>query len=123
MSTAIKTRLSNSTDGQPIKVTGTNTTGSILIHTSTSSATSGATGIWDEVYLYAYNSSSSALSVTVEFGGATAPDQNITQTIPSLGGLTLVVPGLILQNSKAVNAFAQSANVVTISGFVNRITN
>jgi hypothetical protein len=33
----------------------------------------------------------------------------------------LVVPGLILQNAKVVKAFAGTADVILLSGFVNAI--
>lgn len=64
--------------------------------------------------------------MTIEFGGATAPDQNIVVTIPFKSGLVLVIPGLpLLGNGSAgltVAAFASAANVITISGYVNRVT-
>ena len=41
---------------------------------------------------------------------------------PTQSGLTLVVPGLILQNGSIVKAFAAAANVVVLTGFVNAIT-
>ena len=53
---------------------------------------------------------------------ATAADGNIVATIPSKSGLYLVVPWLILQNSKVVKAFAWTANVITIHWRVNTIT-
>jgi hypothetical protein len=36
--------------------------------------------------------------------------------------LVLVVPGLILQNSKVVKAFAATADVILLTGYVNAIT-
>lgn len=122
MASAIKTKLSASTDGKAIKVAATVTAGT-LIHTANSSATPGAGGTWDEIWLSAFNSSASAVVLTIEFGGPTAPDQNIVQTIPPQSGLALVIPGLILQNSATVKAFAGTTNVVTVIGYVNRITN
>lgn len=53
---------------------------------------------------------------------AGAPDGNIEVTIPGESGLFLVVPGLLLTNSLVVKAFAATANVVCVHGFVNRIT-
>ena len=53
---------------------------------------------------------------------AASPDDLIEVTIPAENGLVLVVPGLILQNELVVAAFAGSANLIMISGFVNRIT-
>ena len=89
------------------------------IHTAVAGTTPGT---FDEIWLWAFNSDSVARLLTIEYGGATAPDQNIVMTIPPLGGLLLVIPGHILQNAMTVKAFAAAANVITISGFVNSIT-
>ncbi len=113
-----KRKLSGSTDGKPIKVVATATTGT-TIHTAVAGTTAGT---YDEVWLYAYNSDTVSRVLTIEFGGVTAPDQNIVLTLASKQGLQLVVPGLILQNTLLVTAFADAANVVILSGFVNTIT-
>lgn len=118
MATVVKRKLSGSTDGLPIKVAATSTPGT-TIHTAPAVT---ADGSWDEVWLYAYNSHTSAVELTIEYGGTTAPDQNIKVTLAAKSGLALIVPGLILQNSKVVSAFAGTTNVITISGWVNRIT-
>lgn len=122
MATAIKMNLSGSTDGKAVKITVTSGTGT-TIHTATSSSTVGSGGTWDEIWIWAYNSDTVARTLTIQFGGLTAPDQNIVQTIPPGSGVVLVVPGLILQNSQVVTAFAAAANVITVMGFVNRVTN
>ena len=114
MATFSKVKFSESTDGLPVKVVQTATAGT-LIHTSHATAL-------DEVWLYAYNGHTADVVLTVEYGGATVPDQNIIITIPTKAGLTLVVPGLLLTNSKAIRAFAATANVITLSGFINRIS-
>ena len=116
MATFTKTLLSGSTNGKAIKVVQTATAGT-TIHT----ATSGTSNL-DEIWLYAVNSSSSAVKLTIEWGEATAPDGNIEVTVPAEDGYMLVVPGLLLQNSLVVKAFAATANVVLINGYVNRIT-
>ena len=46
----------------------------------------------------------------------------IELTIAAEAGLVLVVPGLILQNSKTVKAFAGTADVILLTGFVNQIS-
>lgn len=123
MATAIKTRFSQSSDGKAIKVVATATAGT-LIHTATSNATPGAGGIWDEIWIWAFNSdTTTARNLTIEYGDATAPDHNIVQTIPPLSGAILIIPGLILQNGATVRAFAALTNVITIMGYVNQITN
>ena len=116
MVTYSKVLLSGSTNGKQIKVAATATAGT-TIHT----ATSGATNL-DEIWLYAVNSSSSAVKLTIEWGEATAPDGNIEVTVPAEDGYMLVAPGLLLQDSLVVKAFAGTTNVILINGYVNRIT-
>lgn len=118
MATFVKRKLSGSTDGKPIKVVQTATAGD-TIHTAVAGTTAGT---FDEIWLYAYNGHTDSVVLTIEFGGASVPDQNIVVTLASKSGLQLIVPGLILQNAMVVKAFAGTANVVTISGFVNSIT-
>ena len=118
MAVAVKRKLSASTNGKPIKVVATATAGT-TIHTAVAGTTDGT---YDEIWLYAYNGHTTAVTLTIEFGGATVPDQNIVITLPSKSGLNLIVPGLILQNGLVVAAFASVANVITISGYVNSIT-
>jgi hypothetical protein len=116
MATFTKLKLSGSTDGKAIKVVQTATAGT-TIHTAVS-----GTASFDEVWLYAHNSSSASVKLTLEWGEANAPDGNIEINIGAEGtGLVLVAPGLLLQNSLVVKAFAATANVVTLTGYVNRI--
>jgi len=118
MATAVKRKLSGSTNGKGIKITQTATAGD-TIHTAVAGTTDGT---YDEIWLYAYNGHTGNVTLTIEFGGATVPDNNIILTLSAKAGLVLVVPGLLLQNAQVVKAFASVANVVTISGFVNAIT-
>lgn len=120
MATFDKVKLSESTTGRMIKVAATATAGTLLHATGTSAT------ILDEVWLYAVNSDTTARKLTIEFGGTSAPDDLIELTIAAESGLVLVVPGLILHGtgSAAVNvrAFAATTNVISIGGYVNRIT-
>ena len=113
MATFSKLKLSGSTDGKQIKVVATATAGT-TIHTAHATAL-------DEVWLWAVNSSTTAVKLTVEWGEATAPDGNIEVTVPGESGYLMVVPGLILTNSLVVKAFAATANVILINGYCNRI--
>jgi hypothetical protein len=117
-SSAYKRKLSGSTDGKPVLVVQTATAGD-TVHTAVAGTTAGT---FDEIWLWAYNGHTADVVLTIEFGGATVPDQNIVVTIPYKSGLVPVVPGLILQNGMVVKAFASIANVVTLSGYVNAIT-
>jgi hypothetical protein len=114
MATFSKLLLSGSTNGRPIAVAATATAGTV-IHT----AVSGTSSI-DEVWLYAVNTSGSAVKLTIEFGGVANAD-NIELTLAGESGLILVSPGLPLQNGLVVRAFAATTNVISISGYVNRI--
>ena len=120
MATFSKVNLSGSTGGRLIKVAATATTGTTIHATGTSSS------ILDEIWLYAVNSDTTARKLTIEFGGTTAPDDLIELTVAAESGLVLVVPGLTLVGTgsaaRTVTAFAATANVISIGGFVNRIT-
>lgn len=109
-----KLLLSGSTNGKQIKLGATATPGT-LIHTAIDSTTH-----FDEVWLWANNEDAADIEVTVEFGGATAPDNNLTLTIPSKSGLVLIVPGLPLQGGLTVKAFAGTTNKIVVSGYVLR---
>jgi len=120
MATFSKVLLSGSTGGQPILVAATATAGTTIHTTGTSSAN------LDEIWLYAQNDHSADLLLTIEFGGTTSPNNLIRQTVTTRSGLMLVIPGLLLAgdgtSGRVVRAFCASANVVHLSGYVNRIT-
>ena len=109
--------LSGSTYGRMIKVAATGTPGTTL-HTATASTSD----TFDEIWLWAVNSDSSARKLTIEFGGVASPDDLIEVTIAAESGFTAVVQGLNLQNTLVVRAFCATANVVMIGGYVNRIS-
>jgi hypothetical protein len=105
--------------GLAIKVAATETAGT-AIHTASDTATT-----IDEIWLYAVNTSASSVKLTIEWGQADAPDGNIEVTVQPEAGLVTIIPGLLLQgnaSAKVVRAFAATADVITIHGFVNRIT-
>ena len=111
MAQATKEFLSASVNGKPILVTATESTGT-LIHTSVSGTTSK-----DEVWLYVTNISSSNVTLTIETDGAP-----MITTIAAQSGLTLILPGLPLNNGLAIRAYADTASTSYVSGFVNRIS-
>lgn len=119
MATFTKSKLGGSTNGKAIKVTGTNTAGGVTVHTAVAGTTN---GVFDEVWVYANNTSTTAAVLTLEWGTTTAADGNIEVTILPEAGLVTIIPGLILQNALVITAFASTANVILVSGFVNAIT-
>ena len=116
MATFSKELLSGGTNGKNVKVVATATAGT-TIHTAVS-----GTSDMDEVWLYAMNTDSDDRKLTIEYGGTTSPDDLTEITIGTEAGWVLVCPGLLLQNSLVIKAFAAAANVVVINGYVNRIT-
>ena len=120
MATFAKVKLSGSTDGRGILVAATSSAGT-TIHTGSGTATT-----YDEIWLYAMNTHSADVKLTVEWGGTTSPNDLIEQTITTEGGLTLIAPGLLIKGNAStaliVKAFAATTNVITIHGYVNQIT-
>lgn len=111
--------LSASTDGKGIKIAATATAGT-LVHTwPTNTAT------YHEVYLYAYNSSTTVnQDVTVEFGDATAPDSNIRTNVTIGSWLNLIVPWLLLKGNATpltVKVFSTTTNVTIITWYYHLI--
>lgn len=118
MALVAKRKLTGSTDGRQIKVAATSTPGTTL-HTAVAGTTAGT---FDELWLWAVNSDTTARKLTIEWGGTTSPDDLIEYTVPAEDGLHLIVPGLIVQNAVVVRGFAATANVVMVGGYVNSIT-
>lgn len=120
MASFSKVLLSGSTGGRPIKIAATSTPGTVIHSTGTSST------IIDEIWLYASNTDATDRKVTLELGGTTSPDDLIEVTVTAESGLVLLLPGLLLvgdgASARTVRAFAASANLLNIVGYVNRIT-
>ena len=120
MATFTKTLLSGSSQGQPITVVQTASTGTTIHATGTSST------VIDEVWLYANNTSTSPVLLTVQFGGTGAVQHAKPITLAPQSGDVLIVAGLPLTGdgsaAKTVYAFAATASVITISGYINRIS-
>lgn len=106
---------SGGTNGRMVKVVATATAGTIL-HT----AVAGIVDM-DEIYIWAFNTHTADVLLTIEWGGVATPDDLIEKTIPAADGLYLVVPGIRLQNGLVVRAFAGTANVIMCAVNVNRI--
>lgn len=119
MPTYTKLPLSGSDGGRNIVVSVTATPG-VTVHTATASVAGGG---MDEIYIWAGNTSSSAVNLGLTFGGGNNVQDQIQTRIPAeYNGLVLVVPGLVLQNGYVVTATASAGFKVNLSGFVNRIS-
>jgi hypothetical protein len=107
---------SGSVNGKQIKIVATATPGT-LIHTAVNSLTQ-----MDEVWIWVTNNHTSAVDLTIEWGGVASPDDQIKLSVPSKAGDYLVKAGVRINNNLAIRAFASVANVLCISANVNRIT-
>jgi len=120
MATYAKVLLSGSTSGRPIQVRATTSTGD-TIHT----AVAGASDI-DEIHLWAQNNHTSDVALTIEWGGVVtggASGLDIwTFTVPTKDGWFPIAEGFPLNGGLLVTAFAGTTDVVSIQGYVNRIT-
>ena len=121
MATFSKIKFSESTDGRPIKVVATAiATSPTLIHTGSTTATT-----LDEIWLYAQNNHTSDVALRIGFGGVSDPDDIVEFTVKTKAGLYLIIPGLVLKGNATaltVKAAAGTTNVISLSGYVNRIT-
>lgn len=113
-------KLSGSTDGKGIKVTGTATGSTVTVHTATSGA-----GDIDLVTLYAQNNDvdGEVRTLTLEWGATTSPDNVIVIPIPAKVGPVLICERMPIMNSLVIKAFADEADDCVVYGRVERVTN
>jgi len=115
MATFTKRALSGSDNGKGIKVAETATAGT-TIHTAVAGETD-----WDEIWVWCVNTSDTAAVLTLEYGGVVDPNDLISYTVAAKDGLKIILPGTLLQNGLILKAFAETANVLIIHGFINQI--
>ncbi len=109
--------LSASTNGRGIAVAATGSPGT-LVHAAVA-----GTGVFDEVYIWASNISGSAVLLTLQWGGVAASDQMVKDLSIQANSQPIPISvGQVLQNGLSVRAFAGSANVINLTGYVNRIS-
>lgn len=108
-------KLSGSTDGKGIKVTGTSSAADVTVHTAHATAL-------DLVSLWAVNqdADNETRVLTLAWGGETDPDNLITVQVPPRNGPVLVADRLPITNSLVIGAWADEANDVMLYGVVAR---
>lgn len=117
MTTFAKTILSGSTDGKAISVAATSSPGT-TIHTGSSTAAD-----LHEVWLYATNYGTASATLSVQWGGTASADE-IEIVLAPLSGLQVIAPGILIKGNASplvVKAYATTANIVSIHGYVNTI--
>ena len=115
MATLSKVKLSDSTSGRGVLVVATATPGTD-IHT----AVAGSSDI-DEIWLWASNFDTTAITLTLEWGDVTSPN-DLFESVIQPNETVLVAPGWILNGGLDVAAFASVASKISVIGYVNRIT-
>jgi len=110
--------LSGSTDGEGIKITGSAPSLGTVVHT----AVTGAAASIDEIWLYAHLNVTTLSKLNIVIGPTTATGSQYEHTVTGddRSGLHLVMPGLVLRNSKVVRAFVTTDTDFVIFGYVNR---
>lgn len=110
--------LSGSTDGRPIKIVATASPGT-TVHTASSDVTE-----VDAVYLWAANTSATAATLTIQWGGTTDPDDAHPKgySLAAEGIPTMIAAGAVLRNALVIKAYSGTANVITLTGYVLRAT-
>ena len=109
-----KVLLSGSTAGEPIDLGSTGT--EVTIHTAVN-----ASSQFDEVWLWAANTTSVNQMLRVQYGSS-ASTKRSQQTIPAQGGWILVAPGVIMSSGVISALSTPTASDVKIMGYVNRIS-
>ena len=107
--------LSGSTRGRPIQITATASTGTTL-HTATTT-----TGELDRIYIDLTNTSSSAVTVTIEYG-TTGAASELDIVVPA-NATVRALDGVVLGGAATdtVTAYASTGSVVNAVGRVERI--
>ena len=106
--------LSGSTNGRPTLITDGATPGQ-EIHAAIATD-------YDEVWMWAWNSSAAPVRLTIEMGGASDPGDIFEIDIPPVGNKkTLVIEGMIFTGATVdIDVFAATTSVINVQGFVNR---
>lgn len=105
--------LSGASDYRPIQITGTTNVTANAIHTADAS-------LEDSIYLWAVNRDTAKQTLTLQLGQQAAARQVPIDLEPNRP--ELVLEGQPLTNSQILDAFASLTNVISVWGYVNRVT-
>lgn len=108
----IRTSLSGATQGTGITVASTSGVGE-TVHVHQASYVG---SVLDEIHLFAYNSHTSAVELTLNWGGTTAPDNTIKVNLQA-GTFLKIIDGLHIGGGLKISAFAGSAQRVVLYGY------
>lgn len=112
--TVMLQKLSSSTDGLPIQITGTATGSANTLHVTTANQ-------YDRITIDLTNTGSTAIEVTIELGGTATGNQVIT-TVPGKATVRAVDKAVVggSATTRNIKAFAGTGSVINAFGFVER---
>lgn len=122
MGTWSKIMLSGVSKGQELSVAAITPSAGTVVHTPIT----GSNASLDEVYLYAYNTVTTAVTLkwTISVTGATGSIVQHVLPAGDLAGHQLIIPGFPFNGgpSGAIRAFASTADQIKLYGFVHRFS-
>ena len=120
MSTIECIKLSGSSDGEPIGITSTTSSGATTIHTASGSSGNNS---FDELFLWLNNGSTGSITGVLEIGDTVAA-HNIVVTVTSKSQPVLILPGLRVEKGVVIKGWKSTATLTPLNVFgnVNRIS-
>jgi len=108
---------SAATNGATMTVNTTSAISPMTVHTT-------GPGIynWDDIWIWAANTDTVSRTISLYFGAHSSLGDQVVGNydLPPGGAPVLICPGLFLQNSGVVEAYASIANKINLTGYVNR---
>lgn len=108
---------SAATNGATMTVNTTSAISPMTVHTAVSGVYN-----WDDVWIWAANTDTVSRTISLYFGAHSSLGDQVVGNydLPPGGAPVLICPGLFLQNSGVVEAYASIANKINLTGYVNR---
>lgn len=111
MATYSKELFSETTNGEAIDISATNSPGTV-VHNSVDSS-----GSLDEIWVWVSNRDATKSNIVVEFGGTAEGNRIVEEVDPYK--TVLIIPGIPLISGATVRIYSASGNT-TAFGYVNR---
>ncbi len=108
---------SAATNGATMTVNTTSAISPMTVHTA-------GPGIynWDDVWIWAANTDTVSRTISLYFGAHSSIGDQVVGNydLPPGGAPVLICPGLFIQNSGVIEAYASIADKINLTGYVNR---
>ena len=114
-----RTTLSASRSGRSIPINATARDSATLIHAVERPSDAAMSAI-EEIWIYATNHTGGAVTLTLMWGASQEDVDDVILSVPASSGLTLVIPGLLLEAGTFVGAIASSTSSINVLGYAIR---